>query len=504
MIFGIDLGTCTSAVAYADDRGIADVPALGDTANLTPSEVCLREDGVAVVGAHARFAKANEPSEDARALFRLFKREIGMSPPRRYPFRGVDWDPVGLSAMVLRKLRMDADAAGRRLDRAVITHPQHFYVAQKNATVEAARIAGVEPVLTVSEPLAAAVAHGYGDNDVRGRVILVDIGGGTLDVNVLEVGQNRLSVLASDGDSHLGGLDFDRVMSSILDAPMRSAFGVGVAECSVAERLEWDRLCIRAKEELQRSKKFVANPVADGRSMRVEVSDTYFLDRCAGLGARVDDAASRALEKSGVSWGELHELILVGGSARLKLVQQWAERRAPGKWRMSRQPDLAVSRGAALLGFKLSRGERPDLDEGAAPKTRVQNRLSRHLGVMVEQANKRQPAVVLPAGSTIPTERTQTFRTATDGARRVDVDVVEFDDEGEPVPVGRLSVTALRADLPRGTPVEVTLSMGLGGGVAVRAAVHGSSANADLGEGESLVSFARERAAVIPIVTEEG
>jgi molecular chaperone DnaK len=502
MSFGIDLGTCTSALAFADERGIADIPSLGDSGSLTPSEACLREDGSAIVGANARAAKANEPVEGARALFRLFKREIGQSPPRRYPFRGVDWDPVALSTLVLRKLRMDAESAGRRLDRAVITHPQHFYVAQKNATLEAARLAGIEPVLTLSEPLAAAVAHGYGDNDVRGRIVLVDLGGGTLDINVLEVASHRLAVLASDGDSHLGGLDFDRVVSSILDESMRGAFGIGVADCTASERLEWDRLCTRAKEELQRTRRFVANPAADGRSMRVEITEGYFIERCAGLAARLEDAATRALDKSRLGWADVSELILVGGSARLKLVQHWAERRAPSRWRVSRQPDLAVSRGAAILAYKLERGQRPDLEEGLLPTTTVHNRLQRHLGVLVEQADKRLPAVVIPAGSELPTECSQTFRTAIDGARRVDVEVVEFEDD-DSVPVGRLSVVVPREDLPRGTAVEVTMRVGPGGGLTVRAAVQGTEARADLGDIRSTASTARDLAARVQILIED-
>ncbi|MCB9762459.1 MAG: Hsp70 family protein [Alphaproteobacteria bacterium] len=491
-VYGIDLGTSFSALAYADRGGVHMVPtAEGEV--LTPSLVCLDRRGRACVGAAAPLARelAEDPA-DVR-FFDFFKRDIGVERELRgryaEPFGGLRWDPVCLSTLVLRKLRADARAAGDALERAVITHPHHFFVPQKNATRRAAELAGVDVAMTLSEPLAAALDHGYGRNGVEGRIMVFDLGGGTLDVSLVEVADGRLRVIGGQGDPRLGGKDFDDVVHRIFQDAMQQSHSLGWEDGDAEERRVWRQRARAAKEDLQRKPRVRVHLTIQGCTLRVELGRRTFEEACYALQNRIADTTEGALRVAGLRWADLHQVVMVGGSSRLKLVQSWLQERAGDKVSLSDRPDLAVARGAAVLGRELARGGAPialedDADEpGATPPDDAEttgitlditSQLPRGVGVLTfdRARNAQRPHPIVPAETPLPTTSApQSFRTTRDGASRIQVEVVEIDpvDPELWVKIGDCVIDDLPTGLPRGTRVEVSLSLDLGGGLDVTA-----------------------------------
>lgn len=484
-VYGIDLGTSTSAVAWGDahgERAIRALPFRAGASFLTPSEVCLLEDGRAVVGVDAALAEARETTiegdEPVRKRFAVFKREMGeqVSGPE-WAHGGVAWDPVSLSALVLRKLQRDVEA-NDSLDRAVITHPQQFYVRQKNATKAAAALAGIDIALTVSEPYAAAIAAGWRPGGKQGVVVLLDLGGGTFDVNVIACEGARMSVLGCNGDPKLGGHDFDKVVWDMFDEAHQHNFdrgqGAGYGVCDRAEALDWARLAKRTKEQLQSSDIVEAAPIAGGNHVLLSIREAEFARRCDGLMRRIDEGVELALANAGLPWGEVTEAVLAGGSARLKVVQRWLEGRiGPERWRVANDPDMAVTKGAAWLGGRIARGEDlVDFDEG-----RPQNRLPRNIGVLVKRSGVLvASAPIAPEGARLPGLFQRRFKTADPNATSLKVQVVEWDSQihpdvvPDPVGIGAVQIELARG-LPAGTPVDLILALDLGGGLEVRARV---------------------------------
>lgn len=520
-VHGIDLGTSFSGLAAADAAGVRLVPARGANGSLlTPSVVCLDAQGHAVVGEAAWAAlECADPPESVR-LFELFKRDIGVdrevSGRYELPFLGVHWDPIGLSALVLRKLAQDATAAGEPIRRAVIAHPHHFFVPQKNATRRAAELAGFEVALTVSEPLAAAIDQGYGRNGDAGQVMVFDFGGGTLDVNVVEAAPGRLRVLGGQGDPRLGGRDFDEVVHRLFQDAMMSQHQLGYADGTAEERAAWLRQARRVKEELQSRPRSRADLRIQGCHLSVTIGRQTFEEGCGALLERMADAVEGALRVSGCTWAELREVLLVGGSSRLRVVQAWLRERAGERVRLSDRPDLAVARGAAMLGWELEQRSRAlDLGDGlgeatASPSFSVVNQLPRGVGVLVydRERGERRPHPLLRGGAALPaTSAPVSFRTTRDNAARVLVEIVEIDPASDDrwVKVGDCALDELPTGLPLGTRVEVTLALDLGGGLRVDAfcPLVGRAVSAKLSLGASGALHGCEAlAASLPVLAE--
>lgn len=522
-VHGIDLGTSFSCLAAADAAGVRLIAARGANGSLlTPSVVALDAQGHAVVGEAAWAAlECAEPPDSVR-LFELFKRDIGIdrevSGRYEQPVLGVFWDPICLSALVLRKLALDAKASGEALTSAVIAHPHHFFVPQKNATRRAAELAGFDVALTVSEPLAAAIDQGYGRNGDAGQVMVFDFGGGTLDVNVVEASPGRLRVLGGQGDPRLGGRDFDEVVHRLFQDAMMSQHQLGYADGSAEERASWLRQARRVKEELQSRPRSRADLRIQGCHLSVNIGRQSFEEGCGALTERMADAVEGALRVSGCTWADLREVLLVGGSSRLRVVQAWLRERAGDRIRLSDRPDLAVARGAAILGWELSQGARPlDLGEeletrAPAPRFSVVNQLPRGVGVLVfdRERGERRPHPMIRGGVDLPVRSEPvSFRTTRDNAERVLVEIVEIDPESPDrwVKVGDCAMDDLPTGLPLGTRVEVSLELDLGGGLRVHAfcPLVGRAVSAKLSLGASATPTPRgceALAATLPVIAE--
>lgn len=498
-IFGIDLGTSTSAAIWAEAGGNYLVNARPDGNRLTPSEVCVLEDGRVVVGASAEPSKENEETEHGRRLFRAFKRTIGTPHEVHEEFAGVAWDPIGLSALVLKKLRGDAEHSNRRLDRAVITHPQHFYTAQKNATRAAAELAGIEPVLMVSEPLAAAVAAGFGEGgNPDGHYLIVDIGGGTTDIELVEARQGVLRALGGQGDARLGGYDFDQVLLEYFHHVLMREHGVDPAQGSANEIHALQRLARETKIACQANPHFKKVRIeAGGLGVQITVKEGDFARMAAEYAqaplTRFERLMERSFEHLPISKDDIVQVLLVGGSARLLCVQRVVEQYMPGKWAVYRDPDLAVAHGAAILGYRLEQNIKGQQigDGDAAPSapygglaevSNVANVTPRNIGVLVTRSGAWVPSAIIAQGRVLPGQETRRYQTAEADARALEIHVVEWDTATPDLyaEVGRLVVSELPAGMPAGTPVDVTLKLDLGGGVTVEARSQGKTAAASL------------------------
>ncbi|MCB9743515.1 MAG: Hsp70 family protein [Alphaproteobacteria bacterium] len=533
--YGIDLGTSFSGLACARDDGVFMVPARGGGGQvLTPSLVCFDGSGRAHVGEAALLARDMAEDPEQVRFFDFFKRDIGVERELggRYadPIEGVGWDPVCLSTLVLRKLRMDAEAAGQSLSSAVVAHPHHFFVPQKNATRRAAVLAGISEVRTVSEPVAAAIDQGFGRSAVEGVVMVFDLGGGTLDVSLVEVGPGKLKVVGGQGDPRLGGKDFDDVVMRIFQEAMHAEHQLGWEDGDALERAEWRSLAREAKEDLQRRPRVRVNLSAQGCALRMTLGRQTFEESCFALVNRIEDTAEGSLRLAGLRWADLDRVVMVGGSSRLRLVQAWLKERAGDKVVLADQPDLAVARGAALLARQLDQGkaieledlpDHPDAIETSANEESelsldVTSQLPRGVGVLYfdRARNEKRPHVIVPAHTPLPAQSApQPFRTTREGARRIRVEVAEVPPEAPQdwVKIGDCVIDELPEGLPRGTRVEVTLELDLGGGLEVTAfcPLVGKRVTAQLSLGELPESEAPAaagacdaKAAAIPLVVD--
>ena len=488
-IYGVDLGTSTSAVAWAGPGGVQVVPC-GGPGGAIPSAVCFLDEDHVVVGAAAE----EEGAKRRRPVALDFKRALGgeASPTAD--------GPLALSALVLRRLALGVARASPEepLRDVVITHPQSFWAAQKEATVEAARLAGLRCVLAVSEPLAAAVDLAWDRAERPGVGLIVDLGGGTLDVNVIATGQG-LRVLGSAGDVHLGGRDLDDLVLAMLDEGARANTGRSLL-LEGAEGLAAARRQARAlKIELQRRSEVRAALTVGGHAIELLLRRDQLEARAAGLMDRLEDALRAALDSAGLRAADIDEAVMVGGASRARMVEARVGALFPGRTRRSPHCELAVARGAARLGAQLAQ------QGGGA--LRIENRLPRTLGLLVEGEAGPAPWALVEAGRPLPSTQAADFETADDAADALEIALLEWPD-GRPTAaeaVGALRV-ALPPGCPAGTPVRVELLVDLGGRVRVLAEVVGQRAEAHLGQDRGLAQLPaalRQRVATLRLVEPE-
>lgn len=380
---GIDLGTTYSVTAHVDDRGEAVALTNADGAFTTPSVVYFDEGGRVVVGSAAKDAEALEPDRVVTAV----KRDMGSR--RARTFDGMDLTPEGISAIILRALAESAaDELGVPVDQlsAVITVPAYFGVAEKEATAQAAQIAGLDLLELIAEPVAATVSYGV-DTGASGLVLAYDLGGGTFDTTILDIRGTTPTVVVTDGSSRLGGLNWDERLVDLL--------GEGYVQASGdPDALDDDVLIMRLVEAAEDAKKVLSTRESarttirhDGRSTTVEVRRAQFEERCTDLVEATLEVVDRAMAEARTRTSEpLVEVILVGGATRMPMISAALESHL-GVPVQLRDPDLAVAKGAALHAAALERARLSA--QGASPST--------PLSVKGERAAAMRPAVtVLP------------------------------------------------------------------------------------------------------------
>ncbi len=455
---GIDLGTTNSVVSVLEG-GDPVVIANAEGSRTTPSVVAFAKDGEVLVGEVAKRQAITNPGRTIRSV----KRHMGTSWSQDVD--GKDYTAQEISARTLQKLKRDAEAyLGTTVDQAVITVPAYFDDAQRTATKEAGQIAGLEVLRIINEPTAAALAYGLDKDESEQTILVFDLGGGTFDVSVLEIGDGVFEVKATHGDTNLGGDDWDDAVIEWLVTSFRNDHGVDLgADAMAAQRLK--EAAEKAKIELSQVQQTQINlpfvTATDSGPLHLDYTLTRakFQELTADLLARCRSPFEQAVKDAGLSKGEVDHVILVGGSTRMPAVVDLAKEIAGRDPSKNVNPDEVVAIGAAVQAGVLV-GEVKDvllldvtpLSLGIETKGGVMTRL-------------------IERNTTIPIQRSEVFTTAEDGQPSVEIHVLQGEREMSQFnkTLGKFQLVDL-PPAPRGTPqIEVTFDIDANGIVHVSA-----------------------------------
>ncbi|MEM2125116.1 MAG: Hsp70 family protein [Candidatus Methanomethylicaceae archaeon] len=476
-IYGIDLGTTFSAIAYVNpNREPVCIPIGGERGRTIPSAVLFVNENEAHVGWEAL-------EREGALLIQFAKRDIGLERGRRWEFRGWTYTPEEISALILRKIVQVVGAHSWRLPPVrdvVITHPQYFYMSQKEATSEAGRLAGLNVRATIPEPTAAAIAYGVCERaEEESRTILVfDLGGGTFDVTLMKVTQRKFEVLGSAGDAQLGGIDWDAELIRYLKEEFRRRAGVDFDDvASHGQRVALEQTAQRMKEQLSDQDEVREVIYAGTMHMLVTVTREAFEQMCAPLVDRCVQKCGELLQLTGYKWSELDEVILVGGSTKMPMIQR-AVRAAFGREpRIDQDPKLAVAHGAAIWGYWVEQGwvdarwGREGSSSLMVEPVEVSGRTAHGLGVLARRGEHEIIDIIIPRNTQTPHHVAKEYYTAWDNMTELIVPLYESDSEDPDSPacvrLGQVIIEGLPPG-PRGQPVRVNFEIDLAGRLRVK------------------------------------
>ena len=412
-IIGIDLGTTNSCVAVMEG-GQPTVIANTEGMRTTPSVVAFTKNGDRLVGDSAK----RQAVTNADKTISSIKRDMGTDNGRTID--GKKYSPQQISAMILQKLKADAESyLGEKVTEAVITVPAYFNDAQRQATKDAGKIAGLDVKRIINEPTAAALAYGL-DNEKEQKIMVYDLGGGTFDVSIIEIGEGVIEVLATAGDNRLGGDDFDQKITDYILAEFKKQEGIDLSKDNMALQ--------RIKEAAEKAKKELSSATTTdinlpyltatpegAKHFEMTLTRAKFDELTHDLVERTAGPVKRALEDAGVTPSELGKVLLVGGSTRIPAVQDKVKQLTGHEPSKSLNPDECVALGAAIQGGKLAG------DAGAGEILLLDvTPLSLAIETMGGVATK-----LIERNTTIPVKKSQVFSTAADNQTAVDINVVQ-------------------------------------------------------------------------------
>ena len=467
---GIDLGTTFSVVAQVNESGLPVVLPNAEGAPTTPS-VVLFDGEQAVVGAVARESLATEPE----SVVQLVKRHIGSS--WTFDYRGVSYQPEHISALILRKLVQDAQLLAGPVSQAAITVPAYFSDPMRAATLRAGELAGLDVLGLQSEPTAAALAFGYEQRPAGATGVVVDLGGGTFDVTVMEYEENALTVRATGGDAYLGGANFDKVLFDYFVERFEAAHGLDIndpdalslEECTQVSQ-DWLLRAARAKHDLTARDRTTAALQAGGLTLRVEVRRDEFLVRSKILLDEMTEKMLDVVAAAGVTPRDISVLLAVGGSTRMPAVRARMRDIFGAAPETSVRPDEAVALGAALFAAQrqLERGGAVMLEPAARDyleQLSVTDVAAHSLGISAfETAQGRQRPVMaplLPRNTPLPFAAERTFFTMRADETRIVIPILEGESSDPDLcrRVGAVVIDQLPSGRPAHQPVNVTMSL---------------------------------------------
>ncbi|MCA9116382.1 MAG: Hsp70 family protein [Planctomycetaceae bacterium] len=479
---GIDLGTTYSAISQLDQDGTPIAIPNADDRPITPSVVLLGDDGKVIVGPSFERIALESPDRVVEAV----KREMGSS-DYYVVYQGKKLTPEFVAALILKKLKQDAEARIGPIANAVITVPYYFNDVRRKATQDAGQIAGLNVVDIINEPTAATLAYAWtkgelGRTDVsqdEKTILVYDLGGGTFDVTVVSYTPTQFRVLATDGDVMLGGLDWSRRIVDHIAEQFKRRFNEDPRDDPESMR-NFEQACEGAKRQLSKAGQTPINVYHKGKTLTVSLTRTDFERMTSDLLQRTRDTTELVLQQSGVDPSTLTDLLLVGGSTYMPVVEKMMEEICGRKPSRGVIAEEAVAKGAAIHAAILE--ARATGGSGRMAKA-VMERLrnvktsdvnSHSLGVKVtnpEDKSRKMNHIMIPRNTAIPFTQTQRFVTTSDNQQRIHVYILEGEasDPDACTQIGDFRVVDLPPNLPKGSPVEVSYSYDANGRISATA-----------------------------------
>ncbi|PTX64846.1 molecular chaperone DnaK [Melghirimyces profundicolus] len=457
-VIGIDLGTTNSCVAFMEGDEPTVIPN-AEGGRTTPSVVGFSKSGERLVGEAAKRQAITNPDQTVSSI----KRYMGTDHKEKLGDK--EYTPQEISAMILQKLKQDAEAyLGEDVTQAVITVPAYFNDSQRQATKDAGKIAGLEVLRIINEPTAAALAYGIDKKDQEQTILVFDLGGGTFDVSILEIGDGLFEVKATSGDNRLGGDDFDQVIIDYLIEEFKKEHGIDLSN----DRMAMQRLkdaAEKAKKDLSGvltttiSLPFLTADASGPKHLEVTLTRAKFEELSSELVERTMRPTRQALKDAGLQPSDVDRVILVGGSTRIPAVQEAIKKLTGKEPSKGVNPDEVVAMGAAIQGGVLSDDVKDVVLVDVTPLSLGIETLGGVFTKLIER------------NTAIPTEKSQVFSTAADNQTAVDIHVLQGEREmaADNKTLGRFQLTDI-PPAPRGVPqIEVTFKIDRNGIVNVSA-----------------------------------